>query len=181
MRTCVRVGVSGISVRVGSLARARKAAGERGITFPQLVRVALENELGVSEPAPLSSTGTVDTGGKARPSIRSRQRSWSGSLRSTSATSGPGPRISAAAEVRIVPVCALVKVEYQLRPWPGGFVGLMTDIHAGRLDVHVPDDSELARAGALVARYADLPLGLVDATVLAWVERRREPKLATLE
>jgi hypothetical protein len=48
------------------LARARKAAGERGITFPQLVRVALENELGGNEPAPLSSTGTVDTGGKAR-------------------------------------------------------------------------------------------------------------------
>jgi hypothetical protein len=89
--------------------------------------------------------------------------------------------INAATEVRIVPVCALVEVEYQLRPWPGGFVGLMTDIHAGRLDVHVPDDSELARAGALVARYADLPLGLVDATVLACVERLREPKLATLD
>jgi len=57
----------------------------------------------------------------------------------------------------------------------------MTNIHAGRLDAHLPDDSELSRAGALVAEYADLPLGLVDATVLAWVERRREPKLATLE
>ena len=64
---------------------------------------------------------------------------------------------------------------------PGGFAGLMTNIHAGRLDAHLPDDSELSRAGALVAEYADLPLGLVDATVLAWVERRREPKLATLE
>jgi hypothetical protein len=48
------------------LARARKAAGERGITFPQLVRDALEHELGFGEPAPLSSSGTVDSGGKAR-------------------------------------------------------------------------------------------------------------------
>jgi hypothetical protein len=48
------------------LARARKAAGERGITFPQLVRDALERELGVSAPAPLSSTGTVESGGNAR-------------------------------------------------------------------------------------------------------------------
>jgi hypothetical protein len=48
------------------LARARKVAGERGITFPQLVRDALEHELSVHRSAPLSSTGTVDSGGKAR-------------------------------------------------------------------------------------------------------------------
>jgi hypothetical protein len=48
------------------LARARKAAGERGITFPQLVRDALEHELSFGEPAPLSSSGIVDSGGKAR-------------------------------------------------------------------------------------------------------------------
>lgn len=46
---------------------------------------------------------------------------------------------------------------------------------------HVPDPAELARAGALVDHYADLPLGLVDATVLACVERLREAKLATLD
>jgi len=49
------------------LARARKAAGDRGITFPQLVRDALERELGANEQAaPLSSTGAVDSGGEAR-------------------------------------------------------------------------------------------------------------------
>ncbi|HUO74089.1 MAG TPA: hypothetical protein VMU39_25170 [Solirubrobacteraceae bacterium] len=48
------------------LARARKAAGERGITFPQLVRDALEHELGVTQREPLSSTGTVESGGQAR-------------------------------------------------------------------------------------------------------------------
>jgi predicted nucleic acid-binding protein len=89
--------------------------------------------------------------------------------------------INAATEVRIVPVCTLVEIEYQLRPWHGGFSDLMRDVEAGRLEVHLPDPTELARASALVDEYADLPLGLVDATVLACVERLREPKLATLD
>jgi len=89
--------------------------------------------------------------------------------------------INAAKEIRTVPVCALVEIEYQLRPWGGGFARLTRDIHEGRLEVHTPDHLELARAGALVEEYADLPLGLVDATVLACVERLREPKLATLD
>jgi uncharacterized protein len=89
--------------------------------------------------------------------------------------------INAATEVRVVPVYALVEIEYQLRPWRGGFARLMEDVEAGRLEIHVPDPKELARAAALVAEYGDLPLGLVDATVVACVERLREPKLATLD
>jgi len=89
--------------------------------------------------------------------------------------------INAAEDGRIVPVCTLVEIEYQLRPWPGGFTGLMDDIKAGRLDVHVPDHGEVARAAALVEEYADLPFGFVDASVLACVERLRETKLATLD
>ena len=89
--------------------------------------------------------------------------------------------INTTAEVRILPVCTLVEIEYQLRPWRGGFAALMSDVRAGRLEVHLPDSTELVRANALVDEYADLPLGLVDATVLACVERLREPKLATLD
>jgi len=50
------------------LERARRAARERGVTFPQLVREALEHELATrSEPArPLSCIGVVETGGHAR-------------------------------------------------------------------------------------------------------------------
>lgn len=48
------------------LARARKAAGERGVTFPQLVRDALEHELRDADPGPLTSAGAIDSGGKAR-------------------------------------------------------------------------------------------------------------------
>lgn len=89
--------------------------------------------------------------------------------------------INAATEVRILPVCTLVEIEYQLRPWHGGFAGLMRDVDTGNLEVHLPDPTELARATSLVEEYAELPLGLVDATVLACVERLREPKLATLD
>ena len=50
------------------LERARRAARERGVTFPQLVREALEHELATrGEPArPLSCVGVVRTGGAAR-------------------------------------------------------------------------------------------------------------------
>ncbi len=89
--------------------------------------------------------------------------------------------INTANEIRIAPVCTLVEIEYQLRPWPGGFTALMADVSAGRLHVHLPDRHELARASSLVEQYADLPLGLVNATVLACVERLGEAKLATLD
>lgn len=48
------------------LARAHKLAGQRGVTFPQLVRDALEHELRDADPEPLTCAGTVDSGGHAR-------------------------------------------------------------------------------------------------------------------
>lgn len=50
------------------LERARRAARERGVTFPQLVREALEHELATrTEPAhPLSCIGAIRTEGRAR-------------------------------------------------------------------------------------------------------------------
>jgi hypothetical protein len=48
--------------------RAQQAARERGVTFPQLVREALERELAIAaQPArPLTCVGAVSTGGAAR-------------------------------------------------------------------------------------------------------------------
>ncbi len=89
--------------------------------------------------------------------------------------------LSESNERRVVPVCVLVEVEYQLRPWRDGFAALMADLHAGRLEAHLPDGRELTRAAELVEQYADLPLGFVDASVLATVERHGERKLATLD
>jgi len=50
------------------LERARRAARERGVTFPQLVRTALEHELAIGggPPRRLSCAGVISTGGHAR-------------------------------------------------------------------------------------------------------------------
>lgn len=50
------------------LERARRAARERGVTFPQLVRDALEHELTTrsERPRQLSCSGVIDSGGRAR-------------------------------------------------------------------------------------------------------------------
>lgn len=48
------------------LERARKVAGERGVTFPQLVRDALERELRRDPEGTFACIGAVDSGGRAR-------------------------------------------------------------------------------------------------------------------
>ena len=50
------------------LDRARRAARERGVTFPQLVRDALERELATHSEPPrrLKCAGVISTGGRAR-------------------------------------------------------------------------------------------------------------------
>lgn len=89
--------------------------------------------------------------------------------------------IESATEPRVVPVCVLVEVEYLLRPWPEGFAALLADFDSGGLELLDLPTRWLLRAGELVARYRDLPLGLVDATVVAAAEMLGEAKIATLD
>jgi predicted nucleic acid-binding protein len=84
-------------------------------------------------------------------------------------------------EPRVVPVCVLVEVEYLLRPWPEAFAALLADVEAGGIELLDLPARWLLRAGELVDRYRDLPLGLVDATVVAATEMLREAKVATLD
>ena len=84
-------------------------------------------------------------------------------------------------EPRVVPVCVLVEVEYMLRPWPEAFTALLAEFAAGGLQLLELPTAWLLRAGELVKRYRDLPLGLVDATVVAATEMLDETKLATLD
>jgi hypothetical protein len=57
-----------IQVDQALLERARLGARERGVTFPQLVRTAIENELAHAggSPPPMKGAGTISTGGEAR-------------------------------------------------------------------------------------------------------------------
>jgi uncharacterized protein len=84
-------------------------------------------------------------------------------------------------EPRVVPVCVLVEVEYMVRPWPGAFGALLEEFNRGALELLGLPAAWLRRAGELVDRYRDLPLGLVDATVVAASEMLAETKLATLD
>jgi predicted nucleic acid-binding protein len=85
------------------------------------------------------------------------------------------------AERRIVPVCVLVEVEYLLRPWPRAFPALLRDIAAGAIQLLELSERWLGRVAELLERYADLPLGLVDATVIAAAEMLGEPRVVTLD
>ena len=89
--------------------------------------------------------------------------------------------LQGSAEPRVIPVCVLVEVEYLLRPWPTAFGSLVAEFAAGGFELLDLPLRWLLRAGELVDRYCDLPLGLVDATVLAATEMLAETKLATLD
>jgi predicted nucleic acid-binding protein len=58
---------------------------------------------------------------------------------------------------------------------------VLNDVKAGAFTVEPMIAEDYDRVGALIADYADQRIGFVDASVLAIVERLREPKLATLD
>jgi predicted nucleic acid-binding protein len=89
--------------------------------------------------------------------------------------------IQGSTERRVVPVCVLVETEYLLRPWPQAFPALLAQFEAGGLSLLDLPARWLLRVGELVRGYHDLPLGLVDATVIAAAEMLGEPKIATLD
>jgi predicted nucleic acid-binding protein len=84
-------------------------------------------------------------------------------------------------ERTLVPVCVLVEVEYLLRPWPEAFPGLLRDLGSGAMELLDLPARWLSRVAELLQRYGDLPLGLVDATLVAAAEMLGESKLATLD
>lgn len=86
-----------------------------------------------------------------------------------------------ASEPRVVPVCVLVEVEYLLRPWPQALPALLADFDSGAFELLDLPTRWLLRSGELVERYRDLPLGLVDASVIAATEMLGETKVATLD
>jgi hypothetical protein len=75
----------------------------------------------------------------------------------------------------------LAEVEYMLRPWPEAFAALLADFARRGFELLELPLPWLLRAGELLERYRGLPLGLVDASVVAATEMLDEPKLATLD
>jgi uncharacterized protein len=91
--------------------------------------------------------------------------------------------IEQANEALIVPGPVLVEVDYWVHKWliAGVFIALLDDITAGAYQIEDLLPQDYRRVREICDRYSDADIGFVDASVLAVVERLREPKLATLD
>jgi predicted nucleic acid-binding protein len=83
----------------------------------------------------------------------------------------------------IVPSPVLVELDWVAgqRLQPDAFLNFLADVDAGRLRIVDVEMDDYRRVSELLDRYRDLPLGFVDAAVIALVERLKETKLATLD
>jgi predicted nucleic acid-binding protein len=88
-----------------------------------------------------------------------------------------------AEEDLVVPVLVLAELDYWCheRLEPQAWLIFLDDVLDGVYTVVAPTHEDLARSAALQREYADLRLGVVDASVLALCERLGETKLATLD
>ncbi len=91
--------------------------------------------------------------------------------------------VEAVGEDLVVPAPVLVEVDY----WTLKLLGhgaweiFVDDVATGAYRVEQVTPEDLVRAAELERKYANLDLGLVDASVLALCERLGETKLATLD
>ena len=83
----------------------------------------------------------------------------------------------------VVPTLVLAELDYWCgrRLPPAAWLIFLDDLLAGVYRVESPTGLDFARCRELQAQYADLSLGVVDASVVALAERLGEPKIATLD
>lgn len=91
--------------------------------------------------------------------------------------------IEEAGEDLLVPTLVLSELDYWCheRLTASVWLSFLEDLLAGAYRAESPTQRDLERCLELQDTYADLRLGVVDASVLALVERLEEPKLATLD
>ncbi len=91
--------------------------------------------------------------------------------------------ISNSREDLIVPELVLSELDYWCheRLTADVWLAFLEDVLRGAYSVQSPTHGDLKRCHELQSTYADLRLGVVDASVLALAERLVEPKLATLD
>lgn len=83
----------------------------------------------------------------------------------------------------IVPALVLAEVDYwcHRRLGPEAWLTFLDDVLAGAYGVEAPTGADLRRVRELHATYAELRLGVVDASVIALAERLGEGRIATLD
>ena len=80
----------------------------------------------------------------------------------------------------LIPTAILSEIAYMLesRDRHAVLLSVLTDIESGYYDLDC-GDANLLRVQQLIQRYADLPLGLADASVIACAERHGGKVLST--
>jgi predicted nucleic acid-binding protein len=88
-----------------------------------------------------------------------------------------------AREDLVVPMLVLAELDYwcHARLSAGAWISFLEDVLAGAYRLEVCTSADLMRCRELQVKYEDQSLGVVDASVMALVERLREPRLATLD
>jgi predicted nucleic acid-binding protein len=83
----------------------------------------------------------------------------------------------------VVPSLVLSELDYwcHARLDAAAWLTFLEDLLAGAYRLEGPSAADLERCHELQSKYADQSIGVVDASVLALVERLGEPKLATLD
>ena len=83
----------------------------------------------------------------------------------------------------LVPILVVTEVVYLLETRLGAEseVRFLGDLAAGELVPEPVEAGDWMRIAALVAAYRDLPLGSVDASIVAAAERLNADKIATLD
>jgi uncharacterized protein len=91
--------------------------------------------------------------------------------------------LSSAPRPLVVPALVVTEVAYLLgdRIGPHAEVAFARSLERGELLVEPVLDSDWPRIAELTEQYADLPLGIVDASVVALAERRDLDTIATLD
>ena len=84
-----------------------------------------------------------------------------------------------AARTRYVPGLVLAEVDYFLRNHRHAMRAFMRDLASGAFVYAPPTPAQLSRAMTIDERFADLSIGLVDASVVALAEELGIKRLAT--
>jgi predicted nucleic acid-binding protein len=91
--------------------------------------------------------------------------------------------LGSAARPLLIPALVVTEVAYLLgdRIGPHAQLAFARSLERGELLVEPVLDSDWPRIAQLTDQYADLPLGIVDASVVALAERRDLETIATLD
>lgn len=83
----------------------------------------------------------------------------------------------------IVPGLVLAELDYWCRKLglQDAWLAFLEDVEVGAWRLEWPSTADMRRARELQETYADLDIGIVDASIVSIVERLREPKVATLD